>query len=143
MSEHLRCIPKDRAMKINLPFLSIFVFAALAVSGTAVRAFDCDAAETTTEQIECLNLAYETADGELNAGYEAIMEVVEGTETGELLYSAQIEWVEFRDAACEAEMSYYSDGSIAPLIYSECLTRLTWSRVEDFTIIYEQVSEVE
>ena len=47
------------------------------------------------------------------------------------LISAQQAWIKFRDSSCEFERSAYEGGSIAPMIYGNCLAAVTEQRTKD------------
>lgn len=87
--------------------------------------------QTQMELNECAAIDYKAADAELNAAWGATKSFYDGIGHGQDLLTAQRNWIAFRDANCEAEAALYEGGSIQPLIYSTCLTRLTRRRTED------------
>src|SRR5215470_12806757 len=50
---------------------------------------------------------------------------------------AERTWVSYRDIQCKAAAQQYEGGSMAPMIYSQCLTKLTEHRTADLKSIYE------
>lgn len=46
-------------------------------------------------------------------------------------------WISYRDIQCKAAAQQYEGGSMAPMIYSQCLATLTEHRTADLKSIYE------
>ena len=100
---------------------------------------DCKSPQTQTDMNICAAQDYERADAELNrvwgevrATLQTMGNPVEGAPNPwETMLEAQRAWITFRDLACDAESAIYYGGSIRPLIYSSCLTRLTEQRMQD------------
>ncbi|MBC2835264.1 lysozyme inhibitor LprI family protein [Paragemmobacter straminiformis] len=109
--------------------------AVLALWPVAAVAQDCDAAGSTLEMGTCLQAALEAADAELNDSYKAAIEglAAGGTENAdavaEALRAAQRAWIGYRDLACASEAALYEGGSIAGVVRTGCLLRLTTERV--------------
>jgi uncharacterized protein YecT (DUF1311 family) len=53
------------------------------------------------------------------------------------LREAERSWISYRDIQCKAAAQQYEGGSMAPMIYSQCLTTLTEHRTADLKSIYE------
>lgn len=53
------------------------------------------------------------------------------------LEGAERAWLSYRDIQCKAAGQLYEGGSMAPMIYSQCLTILTEHRIADMKSIYE------
>jgi uncharacterized protein YecT (DUF1311 family) len=53
------------------------------------------------------------------------------------LREAERTWISYRDIQCKAAAQQYEGGSMAPMIYSQCLTTLTEHRTADLKSIYE------
>ncbi len=83
------------------------------------------------EMNQCAQAEYQQADAQLNAIWGPAKAYYDGFGAGAVLLDAQRKWISFRDAACQAEIAPYAGGSIQPLLYSKCMTRLTWARVTD------------
>ncbi|WP_353824345.1 lysozyme inhibitor LprI family protein, partial [Mesorhizobium sp.] len=49
-----------------------------------------------------------------------------------MLVKAQRAWIGFRDAECEFSASGVKGGSVYPLIYNDCITAQTKTRIEAF-----------
>ena len=80
---------------------------------------------------QCAGQAFKAADKELNTIYQQITGRLKDNPDGKkLLVNAQRAWVSFRDAECTFSASGVAGGSVYPLIYSECLTGMTKTRVE-------------
>ncbi len=53
------------------------------------------------------------------------------------LREAETTWISYRDIQCKGAAEQYEGGSMAPTIYSQCLTTLTEHRTADLKSIYE------
>lgn len=107
---------------------------ALPVVTTVAVAGDCSEAVTQADMSECADQSYRAADKALNAEYGKAMAALDET-AGTALRDAQRAWIAFRDLACKAEAAQYAGGSIAPMVFSDCLTRLTERRTEDLRLL--------
>ena len=72
---------------------------------------------------ECASIEAKKADAALNAVYRKLEKTPE-------LVAAQRSWIAYRDAECKYQYSRYEGGTIAPMIYSNCVTQLTTQRTE-------------
>ncbi len=77
----------------------------------------------------CAAQAYETADQALNDAYKKL-----GADRGPAykakLKKVELAWIAYRDAECALELDSFGGGSMAPMVYSGCLSRLTKQRTE-------------
>lgn len=97
------------------------------------HAIDCDNATDEGTMYQCAAQQYKAADKELNALYQHITtRLKDNPEAKKLLVGAQRSWIAFRDAECGFSASGVAGGSVYPLIYSNCTTKLTKARVEVF-----------
>jgi uncharacterized protein YecT (DUF1311 family) len=80
---------------------------------------------------QCAATEYGRADAALNAAWGPTKAFADGIGVGAQLLDAQRKWIAFRDAACLAEADQFAGGSIRPLVWYSCLTRLTQRRTED------------
>ena len=87
--------------------------------------------QTQVELNACAAQEYQQADAVLNAAWGPAKSVADSAGMGEVLLDAQRKWLAFRDAACSAEAGLFQGGSIQPLVWYSCLTRLTVARTED------------
>lgn len=53
------------------------------------------------------------------------------------LKEAERTWMSYRDIQCKAAAQQYEGGSMAPMIYSQCLRTLTEHRTADLKSVYE------
>ena len=53
------------------------------------------------------------------------------------LKEAERTWISYRDIQCKAAARQYEGGSMASMIYSQCLTTVTEHRTADLKSIYE------
>lgn len=100
-------------------------------TSVAHAAVDCANASDQATMNQCAGQEYKAADKELNAVYQQITaRLKDNADARKLLVSAQRAWVGFRDAECEFSTSGVAGGSVYPLIYSNCMTGVTQSRVK-------------
>ncbi len=79
----------------------------------------------------CAEAQFKAADDELNAVWAPAKAAMDRMGGGAMLLDAQRKWIAFRDAACQAEIQPYAGGSIQPLVWYNCLARLTRQRSFD------------
>ena len=96
-----------------------------------VFAVDCENASDQSTMSQCAAQQHAAADKELNALYQQITSRLKSNpDSQKLLVGAQRAWVAFRDAECKFSASGVAGGSVYPLIYNNCTTALTRSRVQ-------------
>lgn len=118
-----------RAMKHSLVGLLLLTLAPLSVT----YASDCAGANTQMSMNACADAAYKKTDAELNHLYQQILgRLKQDKDTTRLLVTAQRHWVSFRDAECAFSSSAGADGSIYPLLVTQCRDTLTHHRVQQF-----------
>lgn len=106
--------------------LTPFLFTPLAHA-----AVDCATANDQTTMNQCAGQDFKAADKELNTVYQQITARLKDNPDGKkLLISAQRAWIGFRDTECKFSASGVAGGSVYPLIYSNCMTSVTKTRVE-------------
>jgi uncharacterized protein YecT (DUF1311 family) len=103
---------------------------------------------------ECAALQYKQADADLNKVYRKALQymtddLARAQKQGDQnqmkyeeaaiasLKEAERAWISYRDIQCKAAAQQYEGGSMAPMIYSQCLTTLTEHRTADLKSIYE------
>ena len=87
----------------------------------------------------CAMYKYQRADEELNKIYPQTMGKLP-PEHQQKLKTAQLAWIQFRDAHCDCEAFTYEGGSIQPLIKYSCLETETRSRIKQLKSLAEDVS---
>ena len=97
---------------------------------------DCKKPQTQLEMNYCANLTYEAVDRKLNEVYQKVMQGLQSRPHNMALYQAQIAWLRYRDMACHSYSLVAEGGTMQPLLYSNCLAKLTNSRTE---ILHEQL----
>jgi uncharacterized protein YecT (DUF1311 family) len=85
----------------------------------------------------CAHRDYKAADAQLNAAYRVLTAKIDAN-AKTLLVEAQRAWIQFRDKECKYEAAENEGGSIYPMIYSGCLTRLTMARTRELKELAEQ-----
>jgi uncharacterized protein YecT (DUF1311 family) len=105
---------------------------------------DCNKANTQMELNLCAQNRAESADKKLNNTYQIlqrrlVIDLRQGN-TAQInlaktryqkLVNAQNAWIKFRDTNCEYERSNFEGGSIAPMIYHDCVAKVTDRRTAD------------
>lgn len=111
-------------------FLVLILFIAFAAGA---RAEDCDNAMDEAAMNACADQSFKKADEDLNAVYQKLRDRKKDDEdAARLLIAAERAWVAFRDAECQFDAADSLGGSIYPMIYANCLERLTRARVKQF-----------
>jgi len=115
------------------------VLIALPSLGVA-QSVDCSNPVTQVDMNMCAPERANTADVALNRAYQIAIAQARRLDTfnpsvqpsnEDLLRQAQRAWIPFRDAACTAEASLARGGTMASLLYSTCVEKLTRRRTED------------
>ncbi|MDX7901349.1 lysozyme inhibitor LprI family protein [Aeromonas media] len=110
----------------------------LLLATTAAQAEqDCTAPVTQTDMNICAFQDYQRADARLNAAYKKRVATLDKAQL-DRLRTAQRAWITFRDAQCRYEAGVYEGGSMAPLVHSSCLTKLTEQRTKDLISLEDQ-----
>lgn len=91
---------------------------------------NCGSLATQVEMNLCAQKNYARVEEELSTIYQARQKVL--PEAGQTaLSSAESAWTEYRDLDCSFERDQFAGGSIAPLIYNNCLTERTIERTDE------------
>jgi uncharacterized protein YecT (DUF1311 family) len=91
---------------------------------------NCNNPQSQSEMTACAGIAYQNADRKLNQIYQQLLPKLSSSRRQQLV-TAQQAWIRFRDTSCNFEASAFEGGTIAPMIYSSCLARLTEQRIKD------------
>ena len=91
---------------------------------------NCNNPQTQSEMNICASIAYQNADRKLNQVYRQLLPKLSAARKQKLI-TAQQAWIKFRDSSCEFERSAYEGGSLAPMIYGNCLAAVTEQRTKD------------
>ncbi|MGA8150791.1 MAG: lysozyme inhibitor LprI family protein [Terriglobales bacterium] len=103
---------------------------------------------------DCAAFEYKQADAHLNKVYRKAMQymtddLAQAQKQGDQkqikyeetaiasLKEAERTWISYRHIQCKAAAQQYEGGSMAPMIYSQCLTTVTEHRTADLKSIYE------
>ena len=83
----------------------------------------------------CADQEFKAADTALNRAYTEIQKrLADDADGKKRLTVAQKAWIGFRDAECDFQTFNSRDGSIYPMIVSECLTAMTKKRAEELKV---------
>jgi uncharacterized protein YecT (DUF1311 family) len=140
---------KTVALLLLFPFLPHLVVAQQAVPTQN----PCEEKPISQRQMDdCAALEYKQADAHLNKVYRKAVQCMtddlarkqgdqKQTKYEETamasLKEAERTWIAYRDIQCKAAAQQYEGGSMAPMIYSQCLTTVTEHRTADLKSIYE------
>lgn len=93
---------------------------------------NCKNPRTQTEMNACAAQKAQTSDRRLNEVYRQVRnKYSENPRQETQLVDAQRAWIRFRDRECTFSRNRYEGGSIAPMVYSNCLDRLTQQRTTE------------
>lgn len=91
----------------------------------------CDNPVTQADMTYCAGWQFKKDDAGLNNVYGRLKaNYAEIAQAKTALTKAQRAWVAFRDAECTLEAVGEEGGTAQPMVYSQCLSRLTTLRVE-------------
>jgi uncharacterized protein YecT (DUF1311 family) len=100
------------------------------VAATAAD-IDCNNAMDQNSMNMCADKDYQAADKKLNDIYRKVTTALDDAKLQAKLKTAQRAWIQYRDTECTFEVAENEGGSIYPLVYSGCLTRLTNARTKE------------
>ncbi len=89
----------------------------------------CANSSTQAAMNKCAHNSYKSTDKRMNRVYRMAMKV-QKSDHKQALRKAQRSWVAFCDNACKSYSHLGDAGSIRPLLYSDCLARLTNERTK-------------
>lgn len=95
-----------------------------------VLAQDCTNPVSQSEMNICANQDYQKTDKALNAAYVDLLGALKEPGFKAKLRAAQRSWLAFRDNECIYETAENEGGSIHPMVYAGCLTRITKERTK-------------
>jgi uncharacterized protein YecT (DUF1311 family) len=142
---------KTVAFVLLVPFLPHLVVARQA----APTQNPCEEKPISQRQMDdCAAFEYKEADAHLNKVYRKAMQYMtddlaraqKQADQKEMKYEeaaiaslkeAERTWLSYRDIQCKAAAQQYEGGTMAPMIYSQCLTTVTEHRTADLKSIYE------
>jgi uncharacterized protein YecT (DUF1311 family) len=127
-------------MKKNLVSKSLAAFHLLTIGSTlmlfnadstlAQSRITCANSQSNVEYKECQHRSYAAADKKLNKVYKRVISRLSGVEKQKLI-SAQLAWIKFRNNNCDFETYGSMKGSGYSGFVSECLERMTNSRIQE------------
>ena len=111
-----------------MKFPAMIAAVLMTVPALADETIDCKNAVTQFDMNQCADKDFQVADKTLNEVYKKVVAGQEG-DTAKLK-AAQRAWIGFRDSECTFETADSEGGSIQPMEYSMCLTKLTKARTK-------------
>jgi uncharacterized protein YecT (DUF1311 family) len=141
----------------TVAFLLLFPFLPHLVVGQQAAPMQnpCEEKPISQRQMDdCAAFEYKEADARLNKVYrkavqymtddlaraqkQADQKQIKYEETAiASLKEAERTWISYRDIQCKAAGQQYEGGSMAPMVYSQCLTTVTEHRMADLKSIYQ------
>lgn len=109
--------------------------AAMLIAAAPARADEADGIDCGSDMLNqsemniCADKDYRKADTALNAAYRKAAAGLDA-HNRDLLRESERAWIKFRDAECTYQAAPNEGGSIYPLVYAGCLTRLTMDRTK-------------
>lgn len=112
---------------------TIFAAAALVLLAGPAAADDLDCKNPQDQQSMnfCAEKDYQAADKKLNAIYQKVMSALDDEGYKTKLKTAERAWMTYRDTQCTFETAENEGGTIHPMVYAGCETRLTNLRTKD------------
>jgi len=111
---------------------------------------DCDNPQYQVEMNFCAGRDYDAADAELNAQWKLTVAALKARDKDidrsydsqpthyDTLLAAQRAWLTYRDQHCLSESFAARGGSMAPMLHSGCMARLTKERTEQLKALVEE-----
>lgn len=111
---------------------------------------DCDNPQYQVEMNFCAGRDYDAADAELNAQWKVTVAALKARDKDidrsydsqpthyDTLLAAQRAWLTYRDQHCLSESFAARGGSMAPMLHSGCMARLTKERTEQLKALVEE-----
>ncbi len=110
--------------------VGITVMIGFSPSDAVAQPLNCQKAQTQLELNQCASLSAGEADRQLNQVYQRLRKN-RGTQLDLQLVNAEEAWIKYRDASCAFSRSRFAGGSIAPMVYSNCMARLTKQQIQE------------
>ena len=114
---------------IRVMFLAVS-FVLLSAAAMADDA-DCSKAMTQMDMDFCAGKNFQASDKKLNDTYRDVMTALGDKNYQAKLKAAQRAWIAYRDTECTFEVAENEGGSIYPMVYSLCETKLTDARTKE------------
>jgi uncharacterized protein YecT (DUF1311 family) len=111
---------------------------------------DCNNPQYQVEMNFCAGRDYDAADAELNAQWKLTVAALKARDKDidrsydsqpthyDTLLAAQRAWITYRDQHCLSESFAARGGSMAPMLHSGCMARLTKERTEQLKALVEE-----
>jgi uncharacterized protein YecT (DUF1311 family) len=116
----------------------------------------CDSAKTQLDMNQCSGEQYAKADARLNALYTKLSRLLEkdtaadqpkrengGKTAIQKLKTAERVWIQYRDLHCGAARDQFEGGSISPMVWANCMTKITDHRIDELKDAYGADRELE
>ena len=128
------------ALAIALPALSAAATQGAPVIHEKFTVLACPAKPRTTVQLEgCAEHRVIAADRRVDTLNARVFAKL-GHSARATFGRAHADWVAYRDAACVAQASIYSGGSLQPVVYASCLASIDGSHVSELRRMLTSIS---
>ncbi len=128
-------------------FLSIFFLTCFAISGepqdakpssqAPTKFAPCTNAMSQMEMTQCSGEEYRKADAHLNRIYSNLLNSIPSEAGKQDVKTIQKAWLHYRDLHCAAARSQFEGGSMAPMVFADCMRIVTNHRIEEIRAAYE------
>ena len=108
---------------------TLIITLAVMIFGFTSAQAGCGNRPTQASMNSCAAKAYKSSDRQMNRVYRMAMKA-QGSDHKQALRKAQRSWIAFRNNACKSFSNLGSASSTGPLLYSDCLSRLTKERTK-------------
>lgn len=108
--------------------LAVVGLAIVGADASAQTSIDCSGQPTQIAINDCAHAGWQVSDTELNRLWKIVKPKADARGRGQALLNEQRAWLKFRDATCEGERDDFAGGSIMPMIYWQCMDRMTIQR---------------
>ena len=115
------------------------------LANTQIKGYvDCNDKEaaTTASMRYCAHRAFEKSHRQLEQEIKDIQTFLIKQQKAEqkwLFITSQNHWMQFRNQHCSIYWRQYQGGSLQPLIFTDCLTRLTDKRLQEIAEVKELI----
>jgi uncharacterized protein YecT (DUF1311 family) len=110
----------------------------------------CQVKPNCVEQMTQLDMNFcaawdaKVSDRQLNIAYKQVQQRYRSFDSKgsrdllENLTDSELAWIKYRDTTCKWQANKFAGGSIAPMVYSNCLNRLTQQRTQELLAELEE-----
>ena len=129
-------VPKMMASLKSTLLLAFLLYISLSTFAQNDSEDPCEGVQNQLNMNLCAAQKYKAADAELNKIWKELKPEAGWPKDADVLVAQRI-WIKYRDAHCDCLGNMFEGGSIAPMIMSNCLRKLTEERTAHLKSILE------